>query len=238
MEDGPSSSRLHARRRHRRERYRLRILCCLAASLLLMVAAARLWPSASSQPVPAPATYDNEAVALHEITQTRHAKRRAAPPPPPVPLFETDDFIEQEPLDLSVELAPDRSPSDAPPGPTSTRDGAAETPAASAPQVGARLFQNPELNYTEAARRKDIRARVDVEVVIAPTGRVEAARIVRRVLLSGENAQTQRAVSSLGYGLEEAALDAARHALFRPARAGGKAVESRKTLTLTFGPGE
>jgi protein TonB len=231
MEDGPSS---------RRERYRLRILVCLATSLLVLIAAVRLWPTW-------PEAADGDAVLyaphgpvdLREVTQTQHARRGSPPPPPPpVPIFEVEDLVEQPPLDLTVELTPAESPSEAPPGPESLRDGEADESSARVPDVGARQLRIPEPNYTKAARREDIRARVDVEVIIAPTGRVAEARILRRVLLSGsEEAPAQRVVSVLGYGLEEAALDAARRTLFRPARAGDEPVKSRKTLTLTFGPG-
>lgn len=137
-ENGPVL--LHGRRRRDRRRYRLRLLACLATSLLLLVATVRLWPA--------------------------------------------------------------------------PREGDAETSQSAAPEIGARQLRIPEPNYTEAAR------------------------ILRRVLLSSEDGSgTKRTVEALGYGLEEAALDAARRTLFRPARAGGKAVQSRKTLTLTFGPG-
>lgn len=245
MADGLSSrppGRLGGRHEHRhahRRHYRLRILACLAASLLLLIAAVRLWPVS-----PAPSSTDVEAqvydhVDLREVTQTRHAKRAAPPPPPPPPpLYETDDLIEQEPLDLTVELAPAKSSNDAPPGPKSTRDGEAKRSASVAPDVGARQLRIPEPHYTERARRAGIRARLEVEVVITATGRVERAQIVGRTLLASEDTPSARAVSSLGYGLEAAALDAARRTLFRPARVGGEAVKSRKTLTLTFGPGE
>jgi protein TonB len=155
-----------------------------------------------------------------------------------VPLYETDQQIEQEPIDLTVELAPDPSPTDAPPGSPAPREGDAETSQSAAPEIGARQLRIPEPNYTEAARSGDVRAQVEMEVTIAPSGRVKDARILRRVLLSSEDgSSTKRTVEALGYGLEEPALDAARRTLFRPARAGGKAVQSRKTLTLTFGPG-
>ena len=161
-ENGPVL--LHGRRRRDRRRYRLRLLACLATSLLLLVATVRLWPA--------------------------------------------------------------------------SREGDAETSQSAAPEIGARQLRIPEPNYTEAARSGDVRAQVEMEVTIAPSGRVKDARILRRVLLSSEDGSgTKRTVEALGYGLEEAALDAARRTLFRPARAGGKAVQSRKTLTLTFGPG-
>lgn len=234
---------LHDRRPRRQQRYRLRLLGCLAASLLLVVAAVRLWPASTTQGPSGPIVYDSSApVDRREVKQTKHAERTSPPPPPPpVPLYETDQQIEQEPLDLNVELAPAESPTEAPPGPPNPREGDAETSQSAAPEIGARQLRIPEPNYTEAARENDVRARIKLEVTIAPSGRVQDARIVRRVLLSseedGNGKKGERAVQALGYGLEKAALNAAKRTLFRPARAEGQAVKSRKTLTLTFGPG-
>jgi protein TonB len=44
-------------------------------------------------------------------------------------------------------------------------------------------------------------------------------------------------VPSLGYGLEESALDAASRSLFRPAEQNGEPVATRTTITFTFGDG-
>ena len=237
MEDGLSPR--YQQRQERQRSYRLRVLLCLTAALLLLIAAVRLWPTSPAD-AHAP-VYSNHApaVELREATPTRHARRASPPPPPPpVPLYESDNTVEQEPLNLTVELAPDRSDEETPPGPASPRNGKAEASRVAAPDVSARQLRIPELNYTQAARREGIRAQIDVEVLIAPTGHVEKAHILRRVLLSSDDTQTKRTVTVLGYGLEQAALDAARQTLFRPARSGGEAVKSRKTLTLTFGPGE
>ena len=232
---------LHDRQPRRRQRYRLRLLACLATSLLLLVGAVRLCPvpAAEEDPrvIPEQVYHD---VNRRAVQQTKQAGHTSPPPPPPVPLYETERQIEQEPLELDVELAFDPSSMGAPPGPSNLRDGEAETSQSAAPEVDARQLRLPEPRYTEAARAEGIRARVELEVTISAGGRVKDARILRRVLLSaadqGGNAG-RRTVQTLGYGLEEAALDAAERTLFRPARAGGEAVKSHKTLTLTFGPG-
>lgn len=99
-ENGPVL--LHDRRRRDRRRYRLRLLACLATSLLLLVATVRLWPA--------------------------------------------------------------------------PREGDAETSQSAAPEIGARQLRIPEPNYTEAARSGDVRAQVEMEVTIAPSGRVPSLR--------------------------------------------------------------
>jgi protein TonB len=233
---------LHDRQPRRRQRYRLRLLACLATSLLLSVGAVRLCPAPAaeedSRAIPEQVYHD---VNRREVQQTKQAERTSPPPPPPpVPLYETDRQIEQEPLELDVDLAFDPSSTEAPPGPPHPRDGEAETSQSAAPAMGARQLRIPEPRYTEAARAEDVRARVELEVTISAGGRVEDARILRRVLLSTADQSGDaggRTVQTLGYGLEEAALDAAERTLFRPARTGGEAVKSHKTLTLTFGPG-
>ena len=239
MRMGDSSSTTRSlRRRDRRRWYQLRLLGCVAAALALLIAAVHLWPVAPVRRAHPHHFATHGSVELREITPTRHARRTAPPPPPPpVPLVTVDAPIEQEPLDLTVELAPDRSAQKAPPGPKSLQDGSAKSSEAAAPDVGARVLRIAELQYTEKARREDIRARIRVEVVIASTGRVQEARIVGRALLPNEDETGARPVSVVGYGLEEAAIEAAQRTLFRPAQHRGQAVSSRKQLTFTFEPG-
>lgn len=80
------------------------------------------------------------------------------------------------------------------------------------------------------------RARIQAEVVLALTvgadGRVAQARVQQRfVLRDGERV----AVNELGYGLEDAAREAAMRYLFRPALDDGAPIPGAYTLTLRFG---
>jgi TonB family protein len=76
----------------------------------------------------------------------------------------------------------------------------------------------PSPEYTEAARALKIEGVVRLEVDFLASGEVRVVRVV----------------DGLGHGLDEAAARAARQIRFRPARAGGVAVDLRTTLQITF----
>lgn len=216
-----------------RAEYRLRILACLAASLLLVTLVLRFWPSLPEQTEDRIfSTEGEERVLMKEIQPT--SQGREAPPPPPMPLppvvVPDEVVLERENLDLdrnllsTEELSPKESPTGTP----------GEGATASQVQVGPRPVRFVEPEYTAAARRRDIRAAVTVQVLIDERGRVQQARITERQLLDEEN-QPAKQVEQLGYGLEKAALAAARQWRFRPAQQDGEAVESYTTLTFSFG---
>jgi periplasmic protein TonB len=72
--------------------------------------------------------------------------------------------------------------------------------------------------YTSAAREANVEGRVRVEVSVDATGKVTGVR-----LLSG-----------LGYGLDEAALEAARRATFDPGTRCGKPVSATFVIAMRF----
>ena len=72
-------------------------------------------------------------------------------------------------------------------------------------------------------------------MLVDEKGRVEATKVLERFLLGSKKDDPKRAVTLLGYGLEEAALSAAGRWLFRPARKNGTAVRSYHALTFRFG---
>ena len=88
-----------------------------------------------------------------------------------------------------------------------------------------------EPEYTREARRARIRTEIVVEVQVSPTGQVLSATVVERYLLTPR----RRRVDTLGYGLEEAALAAARRWRFRPARVNDQPVASFTRITFSFG---
>lgn len=220
------------RSQSRREQYRLRLLASLAASLLLLIGLVRLWPA----PSPAPSEHitfakSTEAIEIEEIRPTRQQQAPPPPPLPPVPVPDEVELEEQE-LDLSQALFAETPLSGEDPA---TEEGPAEeSSSATPPDVEARQISIVEPEYTEAARRRDVRARVVVEVLVNAEGHVDEAQIVERLLLDENNDPKER-VPQLGYGLEEAALEAARRTTFFPARSGGDPVRSRKIITIRFG---
>jgi protein TonB len=72
--------------------------------------------------------------------------------------------------------------------------------------------------YTEEARRAHIEGRVLLELSVDDEGTVTAARVL----------------SGLGYGLDEAAVAAAKNLRFAAATSGGRAVSSRFILAMRF----
>lgn len=76
----------------------------------------------------------------------------------------------------------------------------------------------PHPQYTSAAREAGIEGRVRVEITVGPSGEVQNARII----------------SSLGHGLDEAALESARAARFDPALECGRAVSATFVVSIRF----
>ena len=157
------------------------------------------------------------------------------PPPAPLPpiIVPDDEIIEDEiELDFTDSYLPiddpglDQrlTPGDPIGAPTSTARVA----------VGPKPVRITEPEYTRAAKRKKIRAEVVIEVLIDEKGRVEASKIVERFLL-GDGDDPKQPVALIGYGLEDAAMNAAARWLFRPARKNGTPVRSRHEVTFKFG---
>lgn len=80
------------------------------------------------------------------------------------------------------------------------------------------ILSKPNPVYTEEARRLHVQGEVLLEVVFQASGELRVMRVVR----------------GLGHGLDEAALRAAEQILFKPARRGAQAVDSRATLHIVF----
>ena len=113
-------------------------------------------------------------------------------------------------------------------GPTRRRESRSLAPtAAAAPQRAAvcagesrkpKPLSMPHPRYTSAAREAGVEGRVRVEITIGAGGEVQSARVL----------------SSLGHGLDEAALEAARAARFDAALECGRAVSATFTVSIRF----
>ena len=221
---------LHTHRRH--HAYSTRVLACLVAALLLAIGLVRFWPTWDRTPEVVYSSRGTEAIQIEEIQPTSQSQEKKPPPPAPLPpvVVPNDAIVEDDPIEfedanlIAEEVGEDEV----------DQEGVAEASAARRPDTNARLLRYVEPDYTRAARRNEVRARVVVEVQVNADGQVEDAAIVDRVLLD-EQGQPREQVSQLGYGLEEAALSAARRCLFRPAEANGDPVSTRTTLTISFG---
>lgn len=81
-----------------------------------------------------------------------------------------------------------------------------------------KLLNLPQPTYTDAARAAGVEGKVRVQLTVDETGKVVDAK----------------ALSSLGHGLDEAALAAARAATFEPAIRCGKPSRSTFTIAIRF----
>jgi len=212
--------------------YYRRVMGAMVVVLLSAIALVRWWPSPSSSSRPDVfREQPTDPITLREVQPTRQSEEKTPAPPAPLPpVVVPNDVLVKEKLKIGEgELQVDTPEND-----EKLQDGADRATAARQPDTGARLLRNVQPNYPEAARENEVRARIEVEVEIAANGRVTDAHIRRRWLLS--ETDTPQPVSTLGHGLEDAALTAARRSLFRPARADGRPVSTRTVLTFTFGP--
>jgi outer membrane biosynthesis protein TonB len=212
--------------------YYRRVMGALVAVLLLTIAVVR-WGPAPTEHAPPGLFRDRppERIPVRDIQPTSQSQQRKPPPPAPLPpvVVPNDELVEQD-----IEFGD----SDLRVSPTGEderlQEGTERATAGRQPDQGARLLRNVQPNYPAAAREDGVRARIEVEVTVTESGRVAGAQVQRRWLLSEKG--PSRPVARLGYGLEEAALSAAERTLFRPARADGKRVATRKVITFTFGP--
>ncbi|MEL6616353.1 MAG: hypothetical protein AAFQ43_11475, partial [Bacteroidota bacterium] len=176
-----------------------RTLACLAASLLLVLAAVTLWPPREPEP---PVVFDVTPVKLDpmevlDIQPTTQPPPPAnLPPPPPelsdpdLPPIEVEDVVDVEELEVSPFDIDITSPEArvAQPGPVApvpssgpqrpaAASGPGRSPAASGPRLVREPDQTPRYRFTplpdypEAARRAGVRARVVVEVLVTEGGR-------------------------------------------------------------------
>ena len=206
----------------------------LACTLLIAIALVKWWPA--SEGTSEPLRYggrEQERIQMAEVVPSSQALKRPPPPAPLLPVVVPDEIVlEEVEIDVSDEnVLAITDPSDDDAFAEGTPDGQVVSTGAARAAKPVR-FVEPE--YTREARRKRVRAEVVVEVVVDERGHVQQARILERYLLGSDDAP-KRLVETIGYGLEEAALAAAKRWQFRPALQGGKAVADQTTLTFFFG---
>ncbi len=222
-----------ARAHHDHSTHRLRSLACIAAALLLVGLVFRLWPAPGPDlSPPRVGSEPDRLVAMEEIVQTTQAQMAAPPPPPPptLPPVEAEE-IEIEELELSLEAPlPIAPPSPKPADPVEGADKPSQV--AQGPTRGPQRVRGGQPEYPREAKRRGIEAEVRLRVMVEPNGAVTEMEIIDRKLIEGERRTT---VAELGYGLEKAALDAAREWRFRPALENGQRVRQEYTLTMSFG---
>jgi len=168
-------------------------------------------------------------VELEMIEQTQQAAKPPAPPTPVPPVVVPDDVVlDFDEVDPSEEIAIEEDGDD-----TAQSESVGPRLVAQADQ-GPRPIRFVEPEYSEEARRKKVKATILVEVLVDERGRVLQSKIVDRFVYE-KKGDPPTPVNEIGYGLEEAALAAAERWRFRPARHGGRTVQTYTTLTFRFG---
>jgi protein TonB len=216
------------------------------AGLVLLLGEVRVEKARAATPIeiaevaaPAPAAPPPEPVKVEPEPPAPEPERRRAPPPPapakpaaPEPEAPAAPSFDSVPdFGLALEGAvgggglavPVRRPELAAPPPRVVK-ALAPAPAqraadaCSEPASKPKPVSVPQPVYTEAARAASIEGRVRVELTVD-----EAGRVIEVKVLSG-----------LGYGLDEAALSAARSASFSPAQRCGRPVRATFTIAMRF----
>ncbi len=217
----------------RHDRLRIRTLGSMILGLVLLISAFKFWPEDNSPREKG--LFFSRGDVVVEIEMISPTAQVAKPPPPPIPLppIEVPDEVElvDEIIDFDtaieiadVSVADESTATSAAQGNDPTRD--VETAARP------RKFVEPE--YSPEAKKNKVRATVVLEVVVDERGRVTDSRIIDRFLLD-KKGKIDKPVDLVGYGIEEAATQAAKAWIFSPAKKGGKAIPSYATVTFKFG---
>jgi periplasmic protein TonB len=215
------------------------------AGLVLLLGEVRVEKARAATPIeiaevaaPAPPPPPPEPVKVEPEPPAPEPERRRAPPPPapakaaaPQPEAPAAPSFDSTPdFGLALEGAvggggvavPVRRPELAAPPPRVVKALAPPVPkaadACSEPASKPKPVSVPQPAYTEAARAASIEGRVRVELTVDEAGRVIEVKILQ----------------GLGYGLDEAALAAARQAEFEPAVRCGKPTRATFNISMRF----
>lgn len=213
-----------------RDHYTLRLLASIIVAQVLILLCVKLWPLPLT-PRPLDTVYSNpETLQMEEVVTTRQTRRPPPPPPPLPPVIQPEEIILEDNLSLDFDpLTVNRPPINE--IPVKPESNLSNGPATSEPPKPIRIV-TPE--YPRSARRRKIRAEVVIALIVDKQGHTQSPQILERYLLD-KKGNSRTLVDELGYGLEEAAINAARRSLFRPAKKDGIPVESNHRLTFKFG---
>ena len=216
--------------------YRLRMLISIVVVQLLTLAVITWWPNIQWMPNEDLIynTRGQDLIAIEEIQPTRHAQKPPPPPPPLIPVLVSDDVLIEEPIEVEDQFLILEEYAENLFDDTADRTTTGANTTSKAPERGPKEMRFVEPEWPREARRKKVRADVMVEVLVDEKGLVREAKVVDRYLYKGDTDQKEQ-VSELKYGLEEAAVAAAKRWMFQPARQDGNAVKSYKTITFSFG---
>jgi len=213
-----------------RDFYILRILATMIAVQVLIVLCIKLWPP-SLMPSPPDVVYsDSDTIQMEEIISTQQSKRPPPPPAPLPPVIRSEDIILEDEVILNydpivVNVMPVSEPPEDIDGFSSPGNSRSEPP------KPLRIV-TPE--YPRSAQKQRIRAEIIIHVIVDQQGLVQSPQILERYLIH-QTGNHRILVEEIGYGLEEAAVNAALKSLFRPAKKDGVSVDSHHQLSFRFG---
>lgn len=196
-----------------------------------MIALVQWAPSWEASGVELPLPEVQDRIALVDV---QPITRQPAPPAPTAASVQAllPPEIREEPEPERVQQAETGAPGPVQPPTPAAPPAAAAAVAPRGPTRGPLPVRQVQPSLPQEAARARIQAEVVLALTVGADGRVAQARVQQRfVLRDGERV----AVNELGYGLEDAAREAAMRYLFRPALDDGAPIPGAYTLTLRFG---
>ncbi|SMO38023.1 energy transducer TonB [Gracilimonas mengyeensis] len=212
-------------------RHEHRFMLALICAELMVIGVIAFWPAQAPEAPPEFDTFSNEEILIDEAIITRQSSAPASPPKPVVPVpVPNDEIIEEEidfpdmdeiftNIDAQGEIG------------TSSVDGEGEI--VGSPDRPAGLVRIVEPTVPEAAKRANVKARIEVTFLVGEDGKVEDLSI-SSIEVMNENGSFER-VNQIGYGLMEATLTAASKWRFSPARHNGEPVKTYVRNSFNIG---
>jgi hypothetical protein len=212
--------------------YRIRIMVSIVIIEFLTIAVFNFWPVKDTTSNINNVDFSDDAIAIKDVVRTEQQNNPPPPPKPQIPPPEPTDEILEEDLNeldnlnvseysdsLSVEMIGSDGDSDEP---------------VSSPQVAPQVIHIVEATVPDAAKKRDVKAEVWVNMLVDTDGKVEEANVSKVVLYDQESGE-KRTVDRIDYGLTEATLTAALQWKFRPARNNGRPVKAYSRQIFTYG---
>ncbi len=220
--------RIKWNKEHAESRYRIRIMSCIIAVELFMLALVLFWPKTRNEII-----YQNyftpEGTAIIEAPViTRQAGNPPPPPSPRTPVEVPDEVVVE---DQQIEFLEFNDVGEA--------DSASLITGNNGEQTG-KIYSNPELAPSilyivepTVENRTENKALIYVSFLVSKEGNVEEATIDRILLFDDEGNPTKR-VQQIDQRVLSATLEAALDWKFRPAKVNGKPVRAYTLQTFTI----